>query len=650
MKYDLRKKTEKYKKDHIKEKRWFKLVCILACLTIFVTAHILKLPAITMEKETMSGLSEHVEVLENLYTEEDLADSEIDSSVSSDHDSIDGHDENIKAKEIKLEYDKEKERYRLTIPSVSDGEFLTEEDFIIDEIDCCEYEWLDEEGEILDLDDLIGVQINEPLVLVEKKAERTEETASEELTGDDLHRRLMVADSIEDMLALLDEHSDATKRLSEEQLKGLQDEINWMTESEEDWDLGQEGLEKIEQLRSAIADEEIDDTIIPVKKKPRDPAPTTELASMNIQKTFVGITQDQIPRNFRVKVNPGNYILTLGEAESSTDTEGNPVYQWTIEEAFTTGTYTITEENYDVTDYNLETTGTGSVSVAEKVYTVIPENYATTCSQTVWGISGTNFLFAASLTKSRGSIIVSEDPLPPQIQNIISNYIPNLGGPWKRPYNFYVAKVTPTFTAPNGVSISYSSSDHTVTLGATSGWQHLTNLHYTIDSGNDGEVNIVNTYTPKTMNLTVVKDVIGESTDSFDFKMTLSYPVEASTDGSYTLSEDGKTVTFSLKDNESVTIPNVRIRSEVTLTETSHDGYNVLIKEGNALLANGDQASFTINTDTDRTITVHNTPGYKLPETGGMGIKWLTLAGLLIMASAFVYGYRMRCKFGRRYK
>lgn len=109
---------------------------------------------------------------------------------------------------------------------------------------------------------------------------------------------------------------------------------------------------------------------------------------------------------------------------------------------------------------------------------------------------------------------------------------------------------------------------------------------------------------------------------------------------------------------------------ELTLTETeTPKGYYSLptaikfkVQKSNddsdatATLVNSDELNNavtleltpTTNSDGDTvyalTITVQNTQGVVLPETGGHGTLWITLGGLLVAAGALMYGYRRRRK------
>ena len=126
---------------------------------------------------------------------------------------------------------------------------------------------------------------------------------------------------------------------------------------------------------------------------------------------------------------------------------------------------------------------------------------------------------------------------------------------------------------------------------------------------------------PENVTLTLTKQVVGltDVTREFPFKITYRLGTE-STEQMIQLAH-GK--------SETITIP---YGAEVTITETNHDGFSVLFKEGEALKANGDSCTFTITSNV--TITAENHTGYQLPSTGGVGTGWFTLAGLLLMTGA----------------
>ena len=107
----------------------------------------------------------------------------------------------------------------------------------------------------------------------------------------------------------------------------------------------------------------------------------------------------------------------------------------------------------------------------------------------------------------------------------------------------------------------------------------------------------------------------------------------------YTIGIDGKIV-FTLTHNESITISGIPVGSIATIREISHDGYTVLIKDGNQTLFTGDSGVISLNGH--QTITVVNNAGTVLPETGGTGTLPYTLCGAIIMLAAVMYGYGWR--------
>jgi len=103
---------------------------------------------------------------------------------------------------------------------------------------------------------------------------------------------------------------------------------------------------------------------------------------------------------------------------------------------------------------------------------------------------------------------------------------------------------------------------------------------------------------------------------------------------SYELDEERGTITYKLKNNESIIIEGIPINVVVTLNEINHDGYTTVIKSENTTLANGDTYEFTM--DSNKNITVYNIPGITLPETGGTGSKFYHLLG-----SCFIFTFSL---------
>ena len=142
-----------------------------------------------------------------------------------------------------------------------------------------------------------------------------------------------------------------------------------------------------------------------------------------------------------------------------------------------------------------------------------------------------------------------------------------------------------------------------------------------VDGGNLGLLTVFNK--PNAVTLTLIKQVVGLTDVTRKFPFTITYTIPG-----------GEKVTKSceLAHGGSTAIAGIPYGATVTITETAHDGFSVLFKEGEALKANGDSCTFTITSNV--TITAENHTGYQLPSTGGIGTGWFTLAGLLLMTGA----------------
>lgn len=218
----------------------------------------------------------------------------------------------------------------------------------------------------------------------------------------------------------------------------------------------------------------------------------------------------------------------------------------------------------------------------------------------------------------------------------------------------YVHEIVDTVTLNDGNNWSYQWLESQLPATHSSGAPYyyyvkeLTVEGFEVTySGNDGitEGEITITNTAQTVNLTIQKTVVGGSlTDEFDFELLFKDEndqiITTIPEGAgYTIGIDGKIV-FTLTHNESITISGIPVGSIATIREISHDGYTVLIKDGNQTLFTGDSGVISLNGH--QTITVVNNAGTVLPETGGTGTLPYTLCGAIIMLAAVMYGYGWR--------
>lgn len=144
----------------------------------------------------------------------------------------------------------------------------------------------------------------------------------------------------------------------------------------------------------------------------------------------------------------------------------------------------------------------------------------------------------------------------------------------------------------------------------------------------------------------------------------------------YKVTNDSETTDYYYSGNDWVTLTDTITENDVKLTSDEHgkiefsniadgvyylkeitapDGYKLLEKEIVITVKNGviesaqDKDGTTIYTPTnDNILTVQNSAGIKLPDTGGEGTDWYTYSGLLLIVVAFVWGYIMRRKNERR--
>ena len=383
-----------------------------------------------------------------------------------------------------------------------------------------------------------------------------------------------------------------------------------------------------------------------------------------VEKTFEGITADQIPEDFSVTVTGqgATYTLTKGlntENIKFSTSEDGLTWKWTIYGA-EAGTYTISETNEEVADYVVTTDPAGAASQSgHSAQTVAPDFSVTgserinSCNNKTFDVED-NFIFIASLTGqgNSGVIVVSQYALSAAQRNAIKDWAQVHG----RTINFLDYRFFSTEQQGNefhvgNATVTYDSQAKTVTFKGTNNWQHVLKGTISKIPGENPDIKITNTYTKKTKEIVITKtDENGNELtgavftlikDSQQVDGSLTDPAVSSTTfnleyGIYCLTETtapngyvilSNKIYFKVDDN-GITLQTVSVGNDgkTTYSDANEEDYPLVSLSEDALI-----------------VYVKNIPGTELPNTGGSGTLPYTLGGLILMIiSASMYGFRMR--------
>ena len=162
----------------------------------------------------------------------------------------------------------------------------------------------------------------------------------------------------------------------------------------------------------------------------------------------------------------------------------------------------------------------------------------------------------------------------------------------------------------------------------------------TLSTNSRPQFDFVNNYRKSAATLTVEKIVNGADT-SGSFPFVVSCVITDPNTGEKTTVHKE----FTLTNHGVQNVANLPIGAEVTLTETKYDGYTAAVYRGGKQVADSGTYTFTITENTE--LTVYNTLGVPLPETGGATPYLFIYGGLFLMLSAVVTGYILRRRYGK---
>lgn len=182
-------------------------------------------------------------------------------------------------------------------------------------------------------------------------------------------------------------------------------------------------------------------------------------------------------------------------------------------------------------------------------------------------------------------------------------------------------------------------------------------MHFTLPS--------VSAATPEqnTGDLWVEKDLRGSDTDQ-EFEFNIHFTDEQGNhltddyaysrykaDGTYIESDiiiwDGGT--FKLRGGEYIVVKYLPDKTKYTITENTYNGFNTSVSI-DGVITEGNTATGQIDIKHTKQVVVSiiNAAGFRLPATGGSGTQFYILSGLLLTATALIYGYRLWRRRERR--
>lgn len=182
-------------------------------------------------------------------------------------------------------------------------------------------------------------------------------------------------------------------------------------------------------------------------------------------------------------------------------------------------------------------------------------------------------------------------------------------------------------------------------------------MHFTLPS--------VSAATPEqnTGDIRVEKDLRGSNTDQ-EFEFNIHFTDEEGNhltddyaysrydaDGNYIESDiiiwDGGK--FKLRGGEYIIVKYLPDGTKYTITENTYSGYNTSVSVDGVII-DGNTATGQIDIKHAKQIVVSviNTAGIRLPATGGSGTQIYIFSGLLLTATAIIYGYRLWRKSKKR--
>ena len=422
------------------------------------------------------------------------------------------------------------------------------------------------------------------------------------------------------------------------------------------------------------------DANVVVTNTPKNQGQEQDQTFIRISKTFEGLTDAEIGE--LAKADPPYKITVTGK---KLDTETNTyvgftqdlylrrdafvtgsgttwTYTWKIE-GCGTGTYHVTESNYNKNGYTSEVKINGTtvqnpeqngvdVITEASTYKYTAKDRVTSCNQHNYKI-GVQNLIVAKLTKGQGTFVWTRNPASIDERLAIINIIKSINefdnnATLDNCY-FYSGEGIEGTLIFRGAKIKYDCQN-ILHFDYPEQWAMFATGTYEITDGRNAEVAIENTYTENTADLDLVKIL-----NSTDGKVTILNGAEFDL---YKKDENG--TAYSKVNTEPIVIDNDQQEEALRNLSSGQyyleeikapDGCTLLAdqiyfrqengtiiltdEDGNALQTENAMWSLS-SSDGSNVLTIKNNKIYNLPSAGGPGIYGFTISGVAILATALL--------------
>ena len=378
-------------------------------------------------------------------------------------------------------------------------------------------------------------------------------------------------------------------------------------------------------------------------------------AFIEVEKTFTGITKDQIPEDLVLSVAHGSTVYQLlptinaenVKLVSVVEADGNVTYSWRLE-GLAAGEYTLTESNGDLPGYHSTVTGLGtqSVQAATLVFgdklIAIDKKYLgqDKDAQELYPL-GDNTLFVGSVTANAGTAIITRYTLNTSERTAVQEWLKKVDPSLSTKFYFFsieeqINETDPYFTI-DGKTVHYTYQDGTLNFLATDMWSGAKETTFAYDeSKSHADFSVVNTYIQ--YKLQVSKKVggnMGSRNSEFSFTVTLpdmaNQTVSCTLDGTpttLTLDAQGQAA-FTLRHDQTLVMNSVH--GPYTVEEAPYGSYVTTVKVNDGQIVETDSVSGEIAAgDTHAAFT--NTLNAEVP-TGIVTSTGAALAGLMLSAA-----------------